>query len=82
MNEIVWFLEGVIRYAGNAGDDYLANKTREVLARAHGLQLEIVKLREENKRLRGSLAVIRETTGQTSVFHEADNALAGQGGER
>lgn len=35
----------------------------------------------ENKRLRSALAMIREITGQDAVFHEADSALAGQGGE-
>jgi len=40
-----------------------------------------IELEAENKRLRSALTMIREITGQDSVFHEADSALAGQGGE-
>jgi len=76
MKDIRYFIECVIRYAGNAGDDYLADRAREALAKAD----ELADLREENRRLRSALAVIREITGQDSVYHEADNALEGLGG--
>jgi hypothetical protein len=34
--EMLDFARAVVRYAGNSGDDYLADKAREVIAKATG----------------------------------------------
>jgi hypothetical protein len=34
--ELLEFAEAVVRYAGNAGDDYLANKARAAISKAKG----------------------------------------------
>ena len=34
--ELLEFARSVVRYAGSAGDDYLANKAREVITKAIG----------------------------------------------
>ena len=64
--------------------EWQAELHREHEAMQHDIermQAREVELLAENKRLRSALVMIREITGQDSVFHEADSALEGHGGE-